>query len=109
MRKPFKSTRLLLWIGFLLFSLGGTKGLLGASNPRAKLKLPGRDAQHFLKAVDLEDQQQYDQAIREYQAYLKARPNVPYASYYLGNLYYRLGRTEEGKEQFRKAASARPG
>lgn len=106
MWKPFRSTRSLLLL--LLVALGGTQGSLGAAHPPPK-KLSGRDAQHFLKAVELEDQQKYDQAIREYQAYLKARPAVPYASYYLGNLYYELGRTEEGKEQFRKAAGARPG
>lgn len=109
MRKPFNSTLLGFFLAGFLLLARGPGSLLAAAKPPEKLKISGSNAERFRKAVELEDQQQYDQAIREYKAYLKARPFMPYTYYYLGNLYCELGQTRQGEEQFRKAAGLRPG
>jgi tetratricopeptide (TPR) repeat protein len=99
---------LLLATGWILPAVGG-EGKPPAAGAEEKLQFSGPGAEHFTRAVELEDQQQYDAAIREYEAYLKAKPSIPYAYYYLGNLYHDLGQAEKGNEQFRKAAQASPG
>lgn len=70
---------------------------------------PESPALHLMKARNLEKAGRPEEAIPEFKASIRYRPNEPDAYIELGNLLMGLGRVDEGVEQIRGALVAEPG
>lgn len=83
----------------------------GAENAlQAGLKnCPDSPGLHLLRARNLHQSGRTDEAIGEYLASIRLRPNEPEAYTELGGIYIALGRSDEGVQEMHKALEADPG
>lgn len=70
---------------------------------------PGSPGLHLLRARNLRRNGRTDEAVGEYLASIRLRPNEPEAYTELGGIYIGLGRADEGIQEMRNALEADPG
>ncbi|OHE57584.1 MAG: hypothetical protein A2Z47_03770 [Thermodesulfovibrio sp. RBG_19FT_COMBO_42_12] len=73
-----------------------------------ELKLAGKHAKIFERAIALEKEGKTTDAAAEYRLYLKKNKDVVPAYFYLGNLYWNTGFKDKAMETYKEAAKACP-